>query len=143
MDIYSSTSPTWLQQQQQQQQAQQQLQSSDAQSAQRPASADWKDSTLVPNRGATPTPVQGAIDLSDFGLGDLSGEPPCTITCRSSFPSLILLHQSRNPPLRPPRPSFPFPIATFPSLGPTMPWDTPPPPGRTSQDRSLYLPTPH
>lgn len=86
MDIYSSTSPTWLQQQQQQQQAQQQLQSSDAQSAQRPASADWKDSTLVPNGGATPTPVQGGIDLSDFGLGDLSVPQPSSSSPTSFFP---------------------------------------------------------
>ncbi|THH13327.1 hypothetical protein EW146_g6870, partial [Bondarzewia mesenterica] len=69
MDIYSSAT-AWLQQQQQQ--AQQQVQQSDSQSVQRLASADWKETAPGTNGAATTTPVQGSIDLSDFGLGDLS-----------------------------------------------------------------------
>ncbi|KAA1465951.1 hypothetical protein DENSPDRAFT_868138 [Dentipellis sp. KUC8613] len=92
MDIYASATAAWLQQQQQQQQHQQQQPSQQPihndphASLQRPLSSDWKDPSSSSSATTTPTPSATPIDLSDFGLGDLSAPSSSALANPSFFP---------------------------------------------------------
>ena len=108
MDMFTNSN-AWLQQQQQQQQPQQQAQSSDPHPVQRP-SVDWKEPSTSGGNNAPPS-TQGNIDLSDFGLGDLSGEHHQSLIPYVLYDTFSAPQQS--PSLSSPPPFFGFPQHYF------------------------------